>query len=112
MATVMRGHARPELAPPSVCPKFDNCNAPICPLDPGFMERTHLEGEPACLYLRERAKHASEAIFSASVPKEVAAAVRWAFPLVLARHGHLRRQLERAARTPSKIGAFDTGGAS
>ncbi len=38
------------------CPRFDHCNAPLCPLDDWTL-RHHVKGEPVCFYLREAAKH-------------------------------------------------------
>jgi hypothetical protein len=35
----------------SQCPKYHTCNAPICPLDPGWGSSYHAHGEPACRYL-------------------------------------------------------------
>ena len=39
------------------CPKFLGCNANICPVDPKHLNRTHIQGEAICAYLREAAKN-------------------------------------------------------
>jgi hypothetical protein len=36
---------------PNTCPKFDNCSAPICPLDPDWHTRRMLRDERVCYYL-------------------------------------------------------------
>ena len=36
---------------PNTCPKFDNCSAPICPLDPEWHTRRMLRDERVCFYL-------------------------------------------------------------
>jgi hypothetical protein len=41
---------------PHDCPRFDHCNAPICPVD-DWVRGHHVKGEPVCFYLREAAKH-------------------------------------------------------
>jgi len=48
-----KGHA--VVAPhstelPVVCPKFQTCNAALCPVDPHWREAVHLRGEPVCPY--------------------------------------------------------------
>src|SRR2546427_5889724 len=41
---------------PSDCPEYVRCNAPICPLDARWLDRTFSSGEPTCLFLRESVK--------------------------------------------------------
>src|SRR5262245_37157799 len=36
---------------PRGCPRFDFCNANVCPLDPGWRKTVHLPGEAICRYL-------------------------------------------------------------
>jgi hypothetical protein len=36
---------------PNTCPKFDNCSAPICPLDSDWHTRRMLRDERVCYYL-------------------------------------------------------------
>jgi hypothetical protein len=43
------------------CPKFEACNAPICPMDPNWRKGAHLSGERVCLWLRELQKCGGEA---------------------------------------------------
>lgn len=41
---------------PSDCPRFDRCNAPICPLDEHRLKSCYLSGEAVCFYLRAMGK--------------------------------------------------------
>jgi hypothetical protein len=80
--------------PPRMCPKFDTCSAPYCPLDPDRSHTTTHKGEPSCLYLREAVKA------DGRVPEQLREAVADALPLVL--NGNeggygLRKALNRAA---------------
>lgn len=39
------------------CPKFETCSANLCPLDPDWEKRRHVNGDPICIYMRESVKH-------------------------------------------------------
>jgi hypothetical protein len=38
------------------CPRFDRCNAALCPLDTGWRNRLHARGDSVCLYALESMK--------------------------------------------------------
>ena len=99
MEAVMRDTARPPHATPSPerqdeasgikcpgtqvtklaredCPKFDKCSANICPIDAEMIFRSHLAGEPVCLYLREYAKPAVRPFLGGCIPPELLEAIR------------------------------------
>jgi hypothetical protein len=38
------------------CPKYENCSAPICPLDEEVNLRVRLADEEICVYCRKRKK--------------------------------------------------------
>lgn len=42
--------------PMTACPRFNNCNANLCPLDPDWKARSHLKNEAVCPCVRQRAK--------------------------------------------------------
>jgi hypothetical protein len=46
-----------------LCPKWNKCSAPICPLDDEWDRRRMLADEPVCFYLLEHAKEGSKARF-------------------------------------------------
>ncbi len=89
------------------CPKYHNCNAPICPLDEDWTSRLHLNGEAACRYLREWAKiqsgMATKAAFECDLPEQAQNLIAEAYPEILDRHGSIKTAMEKAARTPSKM---------
>lgn len=41
---------------PKHCPKYLHCSAPLCPLDRDLEQRSYLDGEPICFYVREYVK--------------------------------------------------------
>jgi hypothetical protein len=90
------------LVSPSQCPRFERCNAPICPLDSQMLERVHLRGESTCLYLRLFAKQGLQGLFSTSVPRQVAKRVAEVYPILIGRYVTLKKQLDRAAKSPVK----------
>lgn len=82
------------------CPKWEGCNAPVCPLAPryGLNATTH-KGEATCLWLREGMKAGG---FD-RMPDDIAARVREALPIILAQGGaYLRSKLNAAAKSGSK----------
>lgn len=81
---------------PSACPRFNACNAPVCPLDAGWPRTVHLAGEAVCYYLLATGKagagerFADDPVFA--VARETVAAIGERFPVV-------GRTVERAARS-------------
>ena len=90
-----------------VCPKFDHCSAPICPVDKGTL-RYHAKGESVCFYLREAAKHGGRLPPTGDVPTELIAKVSDAYGEIVSSPcsplGDIRRRLRRAALSPLKCG--------
>lgn len=88
---------------PQVCSRWDRCSAPICPLDPDWRLRKHLENEPVCGLLLELAKPAGEATLRACVRAEVAQAAITLAPTILGAVGMVRRACERSAKSGSRM---------
>jgi hypothetical protein len=88
---------------PSDCPRYERCNAPICPLDPHCLHSQHLPGESVCLWLRELSKPHGEDTLRSVLREEVAATVMAAAPGIIATHGCVRRAWQRASRHGSKL---------
>ncbi len=88
---------------PSNCPKFDKCNAPICPLDANHLQGCHLDGEKVCYYLTQAAKPGTEAILRGALPQGMLEVIREATPGIVSRWGRIRRVLERASRTQTRL---------
>ena len=84
------------------CPRFDKCNAPICPLDPDVLDRAHVKGDPVCHYLRLYAKNALWGLKPGSLPANLPIRVAEAYPRLIARYAPLKKALLRAAKSPPK----------
>jgi hypothetical protein len=82
--------------PEKKCPKFETCNAAICPLDDGWDRAAHLPGEPVCFYLRASRKDGAAERFRDD-PTFAACAKR--LPEVTGKHPDIRRSVEKAARS-------------
>jgi hypothetical protein len=61
--SLSRGFLCEAVMQPSECPKFQTCNAPCCPLDPGHLKTVHLQGEPICRYLLASGKDGAAAYY-------------------------------------------------
>lgn len=85
------------------CPRWESCAANVCPLDADWRKRSHLKGEPVCLWLREVVKPDGEAILRASIGDDAAAQVVAALPAIEAAYGTLRRALKRASQHGSRV---------
>ena len=82
------------------CPKWQSCNATVCPIDPGYRNYKTQKGEAVCLWFREAMKAGG----MARIPAEIAPKVREALPVLLKDGGSvLRDKLNQAARSGSKI---------
>ena len=85
------------------CPKWNSCNAPICPLDTRVLQRTYLRAEAICFYMHEYVKPNSYERFKVSHRGEIYEAISDVLKEVLSTHGYVRRRLERASSTPSRM---------
>ena len=84
------------------CPRFEGCNAPICPLDPDVLDRVHVKGDPVCHYLRLYVKRALWGLKTGSVPANLTIRIVAVYSRLTARYGPLKYALERAAKSPPK----------
>lgn len=87
---------------PSNCPRFDNCSAPICPLDPEWRHRKLVGTEATCFWLREAVKAGGEAEIRAALPDDMARLVLGAVRPMSVAHAAIAYTLRRAARSGSK----------
>jgi hypothetical protein len=81
---------------PRDCPRFDQCNAPICPLDPAWRSAVHLPGEPVCHYALASGKPGAAEKYA---DDPVYRRVLFELPLVTAQHSDIRYKVKRAAQT-------------
>lgn len=86
------------------CHRFDSCSAPICPIDPEMKRRTYSKGEAICRLMLESVKPDAELIFQGTIGvlhfQAITEAAEWA----KSAHSSLKRRLEHASRTPSRLG--------
>ena len=85
------------------CPKWDSCNAPLCPLDKGISQRVYLRGEAICFYMHEYVKTDSYGRFKACHRGYIYQAISDVLKEVLSTHGYIKNRLERASNTPSRM---------
>lgn len=91
------------------CPKFDGCSAPICPLDADWPRRIHRKGEPVCFYLLEYVKPGSRARFEGRTAVFLYELMESSIGRLCSRHAPLRRAVERAKRTGSRMNSGTRG---
>ena len=87
----------------SDCPKFKRCSAPLCPLDADWGMRTYRKGEPICFYLLEYVKVGARGRFQGCIPTQFYKVIGECIDDVCYRYAPLRKALERAKRTGSRI---------
>lgn len=85
------------------CPRFDACNAPVCPLDPQWRLAQHLPGESVCLYLRETVKLGGKERIGAAISEQRSSVICAVTPEIVARHCDIRHKLKAASRSGSKL---------
>jgi len=86
------------------CPKFISCSAPVCPL--GDITVSHLRGEPICKYLMEQVKPGGKARLRGCLAGEMVDTIGKALPQIQNSHGDIKKRLQRASETGSKMDAF------
>lgn len=87
------------------CSHFQNCSAPICPLDEDWQMRTHLKGERVCFYLIEYSKEAARPILRGSLSADMYSRIVEVYSIVIDRVGVLRRQFKRSSNNPPRVKA-------
>lgn len=86
------------------CPKFESCSAPVCALDTEWHKRPHLKGERVCFFITELVKEASRPLLRGCLAAEHYQAIEVLYPLIIASHPLIKRQLERSSNNASRIG--------
>lgn len=86
-----------------LCPKWDKCNAPLCPLDPDLFKRVMRNDEPVCYYLTEAVKADAEAVFRRRGRGELFEVISKLIPAMSSRWGRIRHALERAKTSGSRM---------
>lgn len=86
------------------CDRFNTCSANVCPLDPEWHKRGHLNGERVCFYLIEAQKANAKAIFDTCGRGYLYSLMQELTPAISARHNTIKRALEVAKKTGSRMG--------
>ena len=87
---------------PCNCPKYKSCNAPVCPLDPEWHNRSYRRGEPVCFYMMEAQKLKARCRFKGPIESEIYRAIERVIAPLKCTYGPLRKRLERAKSTPAR----------
>lgn len=87
----------------NICPKWDKCNAPVCPLSSDWRNTRHLKGEPVCHWLRMYAKQPVQGRFQGILRDDEADMVATVYTESILPYGALRTALERAAMTGFRL---------
>lgn len=87
----------------SKCPKFNKCNAPVCPLDKEWQKRKHISGDKCCVYLLELSKANAEGNFVGAGLSNVYEAIEVVKQDILYSSASIKRAYTRAASAPSRL---------
>ena len=102
----------PDKIEPRLCPRYEKCSVPICPLGARWFLRTHLPEDRTCRWLTEGVKPWGQEVLAKYLPARAVEIVLQVIeqilkpPAKIARiTGQLtiRRVIEKAAKTPSKL---------
>jgi hypothetical protein len=85
------------------CPRFDSCNANICPLDPQWPRAQHRQGERVCGLLTEVVKVGGQPRVASVLTGEQFTTLVREWPKVEARWSDIRSRLRDSAKTGSRI---------
>lgn len=88
------------------CSRFDRCNAPICPFDSDWNKRVMLAEDSTCFYLTESVKDGARTKFEGAGLKVIYEVMVIARREIIERHPRIRRNLERAKLTDSRMTRF------
>jgi hypothetical protein len=91
------------------CPRWHSCNAPICPFWSGGV---HRNGEATCYYVREFYKANAQENFEKSGVEHIYNDLKELAPKVVASSKLIRKEVERAAKTNSRLSRSGTKGAN
>jgi hypothetical protein len=86
------------------CDRFDTCSANICPLDPDWQQRKHLNGERVCFYLIEAQKINAKAVFESCGRGYLYLLMAEVTPAIIYRHYAIKYALNQAKKTGSRMG--------
>jgi hypothetical protein len=87
------------------CSKFGHCRAPLCPLDRDVFQRVYLPNEPVCFFMLEAVKTGAERRFKRGRCEQTLwEIIHQTLPTLLLRYAVLRKPINRARKTASRMG--------
>lgn len=93
------------------CSEYNDCNVPICPLDPDWEDKSLCKGEPSCPFILEASKEGAEERFKKFEHEPMWVVVNG--PIVKAqkeKFPQLAFAVERASTTGSRWDQAETAG--
>ena len=87
----------------ALCPKWEKCSAPVCPLDPDWKKRTFISEDACCFYLQEAAKSGAKARFALHGHGKLFDAIADIGPAIITRHRIIAGRVERATVTGRRM---------
>ena len=85
------------------CPRFDSCNANVCPLDSKWPLAQHVQGEKVCGLLTELVKLEGHATVATVLSADQMATLVREWPKVEARWSDIKYRLRASSTTGSRI---------
>lgn len=85
------------------CPKWAACSAAVCPIAPDWQKHRMLDDEATCYFASESVKDGAEVRFDAAGLGDLHAALVTVLPQVMERCPRIRRTVERAALSGSRM---------
>jgi hypothetical protein len=85
------------------CPRWQKCNAPLCPLESIGRRRVLKNDEPVCFFLIEAQKANSEAVFGERGLGWLHCLMLAATPALTSRYRRIETALERAKGSGSRM---------
>jgi len=92
-----------EIRGPEKCPKFNQCNAPICPLDSDWKKRKFISGDKCCVYLLEVGKANFKRTFEGAGLIYMVNAIEDVKDDILSSHALIKRAYIRAGTSSSRM---------
>lgn len=85
------------------CPKYQQCSAPICPLDEKWQKRKHISGDRICFYLAEAQKRSAKIDFEVRGLGYLYEVMERHTPEISQRHHSIKTALDKAKNTSSRM---------
>lgn len=92
-----------KMIEPKQCPKYSKCSAPLCPLDPDWEKRVMQKDDRTCFYLNEASKPEAAKRFEGRKDEFIFQIAYRRMPLMKKRNSILKKRLEKASLTGSRI---------